>query len=63
MGSKNSFQKAASGSSVVSSSNCQDMDDKIRKVAQELYEKRGATPGHELEDWLKAEKIVRRSCR
>ncbi len=32
--------------------------ERIRKKAQELYERRGRQPGHELEDWLEAEKIV-----
>ena len=32
----------------------------IAKKAQELYEKRGCQPGHELDDWLTAEKMVDR---
>jgi hypothetical protein len=32
--------------------------DDITRVAYELYEKRGRAHGHELEDWLEAEKIV-----
>lgn len=32
--------------------------DEIARVAYELYEKRGRAYGHELEDWLEAEKIV-----
>jgi hypothetical protein len=32
----------------------------IAKKAQELYEKRGREPGHELDDWLTAEKMVDR---
>ena len=31
----------------------------IRKKAYELWEKRGRTPGHSLDDWLEAERIVR----
>jgi len=31
----------------------------IRKKAYELYEKRGKKPGHSLDDWLEAERIVR----
>lgn len=30
----------------------------IERVAYDLYEKRGRSSGYELEDWLKAEKIV-----
>lgn len=32
--------------------------DEITRVAYELYKKRGRAHGHELEDWLEAEKIV-----
>ena len=32
--------------------------DEITRVAYELYEKRGRADGHELENWLEAEKIV-----
>jgi hypothetical protein len=32
--------------------------DEIARVAYELHEKRGSAHGHELEDWLEAEKIV-----
>ena len=38
------------------------LNEKIKKVAQSLYEKRGSVPGHELDDWLEAEKIVKRGC-
>jgi len=34
------------------------MHDEIARVAYELSEKRGWAHGHELEDWLEAEKIV-----
>ena len=43
--------------------NQQEITEKIRKVAQGLYEKRGRTPGHELDDWLEAEKLVKRELR
>jgi hypothetical protein len=36
---------------------------KIKEVAQRLYEKRGRAPGHELDDWLEAERIVKKTCR
>jgi len=32
---------------------------KIREIAQKLCEKRGCKPGHELEDWLEAERMVK----
>ena len=32
----------------------------VKKKAYELYLKRGKLPGHEMEDWLAAEKIVDR---
>jgi Protein of unknown function (DUF2934) len=34
------------------------MQEKIAKVAYELYEKRGRQHGHQDEDWLAAEKLV-----
>ena len=33
--------------------------DEIARVAYELYEKRGYTPGNDFMDWLEAEKIVK----
>jgi len=32
----------------------------IRKKAQEIYEKSGRKPGHDLDNWLEAERIVKR---
>ena len=34
----------------------------IARVAYELFERRGREPGHDFEDWLQAERIVR-ACR
>ena len=34
-----------------------DMEEEIRRRAYEIYEQRGG-PGHELEDWLRAESDV-----
>lgn len=31
----------------------------VQKKAYELYVKRGKKPGHELDDWLEAERLVR----
>ena len=35
----------------------------IQQKAYELYVQRGKTPGHEVEDWLTAEKLVDRELR
>lgn len=35
-----------------------DLEAKIRQRAYELYLERGNTPGHENEDWLKAEREI-----
>jgi len=32
--------------------------EKIRKLAYQLYVARGAQPGKELEDWLQAEQLI-----
>ncbi|MCU0651249.1 MAG: DUF2934 domain-containing protein [Candidatus Omnitrophica bacterium] len=37
----------------------QDMTELVRKVARELYEKKGCKPGHDLDNWLEAEKLVK----
>ena len=34
------------------------IQDEIARVAYELYKERGRVHGHDLEDWLEAEKIV-----
>ena len=33
--------------------------DEVAQVAYELFERRGRAPGHDVEDWLEAERIVR----
>ena len=33
--------------------------EEIARVAYELFERRGGVHGHDLEDWLEAERIVR----
>ena len=33
-------------------------DERIARKAYELYEQRGRQHGHELEDWLEAERII-----
>ena len=37
----------------------EDMNKLIAKKAYELFEKRGRKPGHSLEDWLEAERIIK----
>ena len=34
--------------------------DEIARVAYELYEQRGRMDGYDMEDWLRAEEIVRK---
>lgn len=33
--------------------------EEVTQVAYELFERRGCVPGHDVEDWLEAERIVR----
>ena len=35
------------------------LNDAIRKKAQEIYEKSGRKPGRDVENWLEAERIVK----
>ena len=37
----------------------ENVDQKIRKKAQEIWEKTGCKTGHDLENWLQAERIVK----
>ncbi len=37
----------------------EDMGKLIGKKAYELYEKRGKKPGHSVDDWLEAERIIK----
>ncbi len=36
------------------------LNQRIKEVARELYKKRGGGPGHELDDWLEAERLVKK---
>lgn len=38
------------------------LNDMIRKKAYELYEKRGRKPGRPMDDWLEAERIIKRKA-
>ncbi|MBN1688542.1 MAG: DUF2934 domain-containing protein [Candidatus Omnitrophica bacterium] len=51
-------KKASISVSHESSGMPRDLYDRIQTCAHALYTARGCFPGHELEDWLKAEKIV-----
>jgi hypothetical protein len=45
-------------SQVKKNSSAPDLEAEIRRRAYQLYEQRGCTPGHENEDWLRAEREV-----
>lgn len=34
----------------------------VQKKAYELYVKRGKRPGHEMDDWLEAERLIRQKA-
>jgi len=36
----------------------EEFSERIARKAYELYQQRGEEPGHELEDWLTAERLV-----
>ncbi len=38
--------------------NVVNLNEKITEIARELYEKSGRVQGHDLDNWLEAEKIV-----
>jgi len=61
MAKKNGVEKRylKSGNSLMNLTSEQ-IEEKIRTVAHEIYLKKGCTPGHTLEDWLMAEKAVHR---
>lgn len=40
-----------------------DLTSMVQKKSYELYEKRGKRPGHAIDDWLEAERIVRQRSR
>lgn len=45
----------------VSSYSQEKLTAEIRKKAQELYEKSGRKPGRDMENWLEAERIVKKA--
>jgi hypothetical protein len=36
----------------------QDLYERVARRAYELYQQRGEVPGHDLDDWLQAERVV-----
>ncbi len=53
------MQKAVSQEPARKSPRREVTDEEIRQRAYEIFLARGATPGHELEDWLQAERELR----
>jgi hypothetical protein len=52
------YVKADRSSTAQASALGTDQRDRIERRAYELYEQRGCQPGHEVEDWLRAEQEV-----
>jgi len=53
---RTSFKLGKSSNPAISK---EDLNSLIAKKAYELYEKRGKKPGHAMEDWLEAERIIK----
>ena len=47
---------------VLKTASGKDLGGLVQKKAYELYVKRGKRPGHELDDWLEAERLVRQKA-
>lgn len=63
MGRKDQLNKKTDGSKMFNNSPSREqLEQKIREIARGLYEKRGGGPGHELDDWLEAEKKVKKEA-
>jgi hypothetical protein len=56
MATKSTFKLGKSSTPAMSKD---DLNALVAKKAYELYEKRGRKPGHSLNDWLEAERIVK----
>lgn len=56
---KVNMSRSSSSESFRMSGNQNQLTDMVRKKAYELYEKRGHKPGHSMDDWLEAERIVK----
>lgn len=61
MAKKSSIKNSRSSSSQDCSK--EDLQEKIRKKAFELYTKRGYVHGNDFKDWLEAERIVKSQIR
>ena len=57
---RKSMNKASSGSATTVSQN--QLTDMIRKKAYELYEKRGKKQGHDTDNWLEAERMIKQKA-
>jgi hypothetical protein len=53
------FKSPTNNSKSRSNMNTQEKTEIIRMVARQLYEKKGCRPGHDLDNWLEAEKMVK----
>ncbi len=51
-------QNPSSRLAAASAPQVQGSDDRIRERAFEFYEKRGGQPGHDLQDWFRAERQI-----
>lgn len=52
-------KKTSSGKTPQNTLSPEQLNEEIRKVARQIYEKRGCMPGKEMDDWLEAERQVR----
>ena len=53
---RTSFKLTKSSNPIMSKD---DINALVAKKSYELYEKRGRKPGHAMQDWLEAEKIIK----
>jgi hypothetical protein len=53
------YKSPTNNSKASSAMNTQDKTEIIRMIARQLYEKKGCRPGHDLDNWLEAEKMVK----
>jgi hypothetical protein len=55
---KTSVEKAIDPDTTVLTISDQDLYEQVARKAYELYQQRGEAPGHDLEDWFIAERLV-----
>lgn len=54
------LQSAAANSNVIGlPESADDVDGEVSREAYDLYQQRGATDGHDIDDWMEAERRVR----